>query len=144
MYYPFSHIAMAILPLAGKVLSQAIVPHLDGQCAKPVKNITTDGSVQDVSVYDNTKGWPSFSYYSSPGFGGAASTTGSGNNVYWQIGQPGPGCRAVIMTLYSQGGYGSLGFAAPPGNVIVNAKNAGCYFSNIPVSRTFDRLHSAV
>ena len=139
-----SHLLQLSLTLffsANRVLGQAIIPYKDGQCTQPVTNYTLNGNTEPVSIWDNSNGWPRVSHYSSPAFPGAEAKTGTGYNVYWKIGEPDPGCRVAIMTPYSQSSYGSLGFKAPPGNVVLMAKKAGCYFSSIPsgsdISSTF-------
>ena len=134
-------ISLTLFLSAHRVLGQAIIPYKDGQCTQPVTNYTLNGNTEPASIWDNSNGWPKVSRYSSPTFPGAEAKSGTGYDVYWKIGDPGPGCRVAIMTPYSQSSYGSLGFPAPPGNVVLMAKKAGCYFSSIPsgsdISSTF-------
>ena len=145
MHYSSTLTAALTLLLSTRTVSagpwQAIIPYIDGQCNQPVKNYKLNGNTQPASIWDNTNGWPRVSRYSSPSFPGAEAKTGSGYNVYWKIANPDPTCRVAIMTPYSQQFYGSMSFAAPPGNVILMVAKAGCYFTSIPqgvdISATF-------
>ena len=110
-----------------------ITPYTDGQCTKPVGNYTWQDQL-DVNFTIQT-GWPNADGWQSPVFPGAAAADNAGGyTVYWSIPDPDPSCAFVLMLPYSQEEYGSLGFAAPYGNVILNAQTEGCYYSSIPVS----------
>ena len=124
--------ALTLFLSVSNVQAQAIIPYKDGQCTQPVTDFKFDGNTQRNDVWDNKNGWPQVSRYSNPSFPGAEAKTGGGYNVYWKIDQPGPSCRVAIMAPYSQPSYGSMAFPAPPGNVILVAGKAGCYFSSIP------------
>ncbi len=125
-------VAVALFLSACSVQAQAIIPYKDGQCTQPVTDYKLDGNSEPVSIWDNAAGWPSVSRYSAPTFPGAESKTGGGYTVYWKIAQPGPGCRVAIMQPYGQTMYGSMSFPAPPGNVVLVAAKAGCYYSSVP------------
>ncbi len=127
-------IVVLVATLAGTSLSQSIiVPHADGQCANPLGNYTWDN--KSMANFTISEGWPNANIYSNPKFPGAAAASGgSGYQVYWQFPRPDPGCSFVLMSDYSQEQYGSLGFTAPYGNVILNTDQEGCVYSSIPVS----------
>ena len=130
-------IALSAFFFASSVLAQATVPHIDGQCKKPVQNLTMHGNSIDVSYYATQNGWPSFSSYVDPTLPGAeAPAPATRYKVYWNVAQPGPGYRVAPMTPYSQTFYGAWPPQLQPGNVILTAENASCYFTSIPVSTT--------
>jgi len=136
--------ACGLLLVANKAVAQdsyALLPYLDPQCTQPVEGATVSGHTANNMTFANTNGAHNFPYWTpivNPEFPGAEAKVGSGYGVYWQIGELGPQCRVVLALQYSQSTYGSLGFSAPPGNTILAAKNAGCYYSSIPVSNTLD------
>ena len=140
-YSNLLRVSVTLVLSAHRVLGQAIIPYKDGQCTQPVTKYTLNGNAEPESIWANSNGWPSVSRYSNPVFPGAEAKSGGGYNVYWKIGEPGPGCRVAIMTPYSQSSYGSLGFHAPPGNVVLVAKKAGCYFSSIPQGQDFSSTY---
>lgn len=137
--------ACGLLLFANRVVAQAfphqLLPYLDPQCSQPVEGATVRDHMVNNMTFANTNGAHDFPYWTpiiEPTFPGAEAKTGSGYDVYWQIDDPGNTCRVVLASQYSQTNYGSLGFSAPPGNTILAAKGAGCYYSSIPVSNTLD------
>lgn len=129
-------VAVTLFLSAHSVQAQAIRPYKDAQCTEPVTDYKVDGNSPPESIWDNTAGWPQVSRYHAPTFPRAEAKVGGGYNVYWKIDQPGPGCRVAIMAPYGQTMYGSMSFQAPPGNVVLMAGKAGCYFSSIPREAT--------
>lgn len=134
--------ACGLLLVANRVVAEdsyALIPHLDPQCTQPIESGTANGFPATDATFANSAGVHNFPYYTpinQPTFPGAEAKVGSGYDVYWKIGDLGPQCRVLLALQYSQSSYGSMGFAAPPGNTILAVKNAGCYYSSIPVSNT--------
>lgn len=128
-----------------------LLPYVDGQCKNLVNGSTGTNTIEadgtpGYALYTTATsnvamglpaedGYQTFTDLTFPG----AESDGSGYDVYWQLPDM-DGCRIVMMTDYTEGEYGSMGSNVAPGNVIVNSRSPGCFYTNLAVSYQFISL----
>ena len=115
-------------------ITAKLIPHRDGQCTEELKDYTLNGDAWGYDKLDNINGWPTWTAFSEAAFPGAEAEDGAGYDVYRKVDHLDRGCSAAIMLDYTQEAYGSSPVPLAPGNVIVYAKDPGCYYARMPVS----------
>lgn len=115
--------AALLISLVPKAFAGKVVP-----CA------VGSGNDNGCSYCEDDKGinvtpWSSATAESHFDMPNAASKTGGGYDVWWNIQQPDPGCRIIITEPYSTD-KGSTD-SRLSGNVILSAGYGGCYFAHV-------------
>jgi hypothetical protein len=123
------------LALSASAAVPSLTPHKDRQCREKLKmtvddladgRVEFDGLPLDRSVVTGGAG----SYYRGVRVDDAEEE-GAGGKIFWHIPHVDPGCMvALIDATDDRWGYAGREYQ---GDIIIAARQEGCYYSNLPV-----------